>query len=386
MALVFLTFGLYSQSIVGGAGVCAVDQDPDNITAMQTQDERFECLVAWDNTNQALYVYDDGATVGNRWTSVPLSTVTDTDTRLDNPRVTAGNLVFDLYDETTDTDIGDISVPVADIAPIQNVAAGTGISVNIVGGTATVTNTAPANSTDELQNLTASFPNATTANVNLSNGGGSISIVEGTSINVQDDGSGNVEIINTAPDQTVGLTGGTGITVSGTYPNFTVSNSSPGNGTDELQDLTLTGNDLSLTSSAVDIDLSPYLDNTDAQSLSITGNTLSLTNGGSVSVDGDATNEAQTISAAFPTASTATWSLDQVSGQGGGTITIEEGDGIDIANNGGNIQVTSEDFAAVSADDHADAGVQGVAIGEYFYTTSGNTMGVPAGTKVRRAY
>ena len=34
-------------------------------------------------------------------------------------------------------------------------------------------------------------------------------------------------VTNTAPDQTVALTGGTGISTSGTYPNFTVTNSAP---------------------------------------------------------------------------------------------------------------------------------------------------------------
>jgi hypothetical protein len=34
-------------------------------------------------------------------------------------------------------------------------------------------------------------------------------------------------ITNSAPDQTVALTGGTGITTSGTYPNFTITNSAP---------------------------------------------------------------------------------------------------------------------------------------------------------------
>ena len=38
----------------------------------------------------------------------------------------------------------------------------------------------------------------------------------------------NVIITNAQPDQTVALTGGTGITVSGIYPNFTITNSSPG--------------------------------------------------------------------------------------------------------------------------------------------------------------
>jgi len=328
LAFVLSATLLFSQAVTGGAGVCAVSDDPDNITEMQTQDGRYECLVAWDNTNQSLYVYDSTATSGNRWTSVPLSTVTDTDTRLDNPRVTGGNLVFDLYDETTDTDIGDISVPVIDIAPVQDVVAGTGISVGNVGGTFTVTNTAPANSTDELQTISNSFPNATTARITLSDGGGDVDLVEGASITLQNDGSGNIEVINDAPDQTVTIANGSGITVSGSYPSFTVTN------TGDLSD----------------------------------------------------SNEAQTISSSFPTASTATWSLDQVGGAGGGTITLEEGNGVDITNNGGNIQVTNTEFAANGYADHAAAGVGGVAIGEYFYATSTNTMGVPAGTKIRRAF
>jgi hypothetical protein len=37
----------------------------------------------------------------------------------------------------------------------------------------------------------------------------------------------NFTITNTAPDQTVALTAGTGISTSGTYPNFTITNSAP---------------------------------------------------------------------------------------------------------------------------------------------------------------
>ena len=40
----------------------------------------------------------------------------------------------------------------------------------------------------------------------------------------------NQTITNTAPDQTVALTAGTGIGVTGTYPNFTITNSSPSSG------------------------------------------------------------------------------------------------------------------------------------------------------------
>ena len=42
--------------------------------------------------------------------------------------------------------------------------------------------------------------------------------------------SGTLNITNTAPDQTVVLTAGTGISTSGTYPNFTITNTSPSSG------------------------------------------------------------------------------------------------------------------------------------------------------------
>jgi len=41
------------------------------------------------------------------------------------------------------------------------------------------------------------------------------------------DGSSPVTITNTAPDQVVSLTAGTGISTSGTYPNFTITNAAP---------------------------------------------------------------------------------------------------------------------------------------------------------------
>lgn len=41
---------------------------------------------------------------------------------------------------------------------------------------------------------------------------------------------GSNTVTNTAPDQTVGLTPGTGIGISGTYPNFTISNTAPSSG------------------------------------------------------------------------------------------------------------------------------------------------------------
>ena len=48
--------------------------------------------------------------------------------------------------------------------------------------------------------------------------------------------------------------------------------------TNEIQDLSLVANTLSLSSDATPVSLAPYLDNTDNQDLTLTGNTLSLTN------------------------------------------------------------------------------------------------------------
>ena len=53
-------------------------------------------------------------------------------------------------------------------------------------------------------------------------------IVGGTGISsTYDDVNGTLTLANTSPDQTVTLTGGTGISTSGTYPNFTITNDSP---------------------------------------------------------------------------------------------------------------------------------------------------------------
>ena len=49
-------------------------------------------------------------------------------------------------------------------------------------------------------------------------------------------------VTNTAPDQTVVLTGGTGISTSGTYPNFTITNTSPSLGGDVVGPASSTDN------------------------------------------------------------------------------------------------------------------------------------------------
>lgn len=61
----------------------------------------------------------------------------------------------------------------------------------------------------------------------------SVGATAGTGISVSGSpitSSGSFTITNTAPDQTVALTAGTGISIAGTYPSFTITNSSPSSG------------------------------------------------------------------------------------------------------------------------------------------------------------
>jgi hypothetical protein len=109
--------------------------------------------------------------------------------------------------------------------------------------TDTLTNKSISGSTNTLSNIgNASLTNsAITINGTSTSLGGSISVGTVTSVNLTAStgisvsggpitGSGSITVTNTAPDQTVAFTNGTGISVTGTYPNFTVTNTSPSSG------------------------------------------------------------------------------------------------------------------------------------------------------------
>ena len=57
-----------------------------------------------------------------------------------------------------------------------------------------------------------------------------INLTDGTGISITETTGGAITVTNSAPDQTVAISAGTGISVSGTYPNFTVTNTSPSSG------------------------------------------------------------------------------------------------------------------------------------------------------------
>jgi hypothetical protein len=104
---------------------------------------------------------------------------------------------------------------------------------------------------------------------NLSISGGNSVDISGINTDTQ-----NLSLTTSGTQRTVGISGGTGVTLD------VADNDN--NPTNEIQDLALSGNTLSITNnaSATNINLAPYLDNTDNQDLTLTSNTLSLTNDG----------------------------------------------------------------------------------------------------------
>jgi hypothetical protein len=146
----FFAVSLSAQTVQGGGGICHTNGDPNSIAALTTQDVRSSCMFAVDTTNNTrLWYYKHNATSGARWQLIDLS-LTDSDTRLDNPRVSGGNLVFDVLNVKTSTVTGTQTVAVTAIAPVQSVVGSTGISVTPSAGTYTV---APANDLGAVETL-----------------------------------------------------------------------------------------------------------------------------------------------------------------------------------------------------------------------------------------
>ena len=124
-----------------------------------------------------------------------------------------------------------------------DLTAGTGISVSggpiTTSGSITVTNTAPdqtvALTGAGTTTISGTYPSFTiTSNDQYVGTVTSVGLTGGTGISISGGpitGSGSITVTNSAPDQTVALTAGTGISISGTYPSFTITNTSAGGGT-----------------------------------------------------------------------------------------------------------------------------------------------------------
>ena len=73
----------------------------------------------------------------------------------------------------------------------------------------------------EVDHLGIIFPDTTVQTTAYTGGAGVSSLTAGTGISL-DVTTGDITVTNSEPDQTVTLTGGTGITITGTYPSFTI--------------------------------------------------------------------------------------------------------------------------------------------------------------------
>jgi len=124
-----------------------------------------------------------------------------------------------------------------------SLTAGTGISISggpvTSSGTIEVTNTAPDQTVVLTQGgtttITGTYPNFTISSADQYVGTvTSVSLTAGTGISISGGpitSSGAIEVINTAPDQTVVLTGTGTTSVTGTYPNFTINSADQYTGT-----------------------------------------------------------------------------------------------------------------------------------------------------------
>jgi len=107
-------------------------------------------------------------------------------------------------------------------APDQTVAltAGTGISTSGTYPNFTVTNSDRGSSQNIFKNVAVAGQNTVVADTNDD----TLTLASGTGITITtNDSTDTVTITNSAPDQTVSLTGAGTTSISGTYPNFTIT-------------------------------------------------------------------------------------------------------------------------------------------------------------------
>jgi hypothetical protein len=196
----------------------------------------------------------------------------------------------------------------------------------------------------------------------IGGGGGGVSNVSataGTGISVtvtNPTTTPNINIVNTAPDQTVVLNAGTGIGVAGTYPNFTISNTGSGGNANIVY---ITNANLITLGSTSGISTTTFYVVTDAAAgqLLTKGKTSTTIDDGVLNLD---TGESGTYVLATDTFTVSTPDLQQVLDAGNVSTTgfrIEDGAGksidithnvIEISNAVGRAKITSPALTTVT--------------------------------------
>ena len=123
--------------------------------------------------------------------------------------------------------------PVSGATPFSGVTsltAGVGLSGDVTTGAVTIINTAPDRTVTITGGtsieITGTYPDFGVNYTGTTTIQGITGITGTSGVSASTTNYGTT-IINTAPDQTVTISGGTGITTGGTYPNFTLVNSAP---------------------------------------------------------------------------------------------------------------------------------------------------------------
>ena len=131
--------------------------------------------------------------------------------------------------------------PIVNNTGVLSNIAGTGISISGATGNSTITNTAPDQTVvitgSGGATVTGTYPNF---NISTTDNEGVETIVAGTAISVDSTDPANPIVTNTAPDQNVVITGSGNTTVTGTYPTFDISSDS---GVTQI----VAGNDISIS-------------------------------------------------------------------------------------------------------------------------------------------
>lgn len=206
-----------AQSIVGGAGTFKVNGDPDNISSLTVINQKSNPSIAIDTTNGNVYYYDVTKSVGSRWNTlnpaitsivgggdITVSTAngvttiayTDGDKSPTNElntsfTVASGNL--NIIDAG-----GTKSVAVTSIAPVQSVVATGSLTASTASNVTTINYVDPdPSASNEIQTMSSSAPSANAVTIALSLSGGSYTVTGGNGISITGS-AGAYTITNTA--------------------------------------------------------------------------------------------------------------------------------------------------------------------------------------------
>jgi hypothetical protein len=214
-------------------------------TGQSTANNAFNALAPSQTGNTGKYLTTNGT--DSSWAANPLGTVTSVAATAGtgisvtgSPITTSGtlNITNTAPDQTVSIASG-TGISATGTYPaftvtntgVTSAVAGTGISVSGATGAVTVTNSAPDQTVSitgaGTSVVTGTYPNFTVTSTDSTTGTvTSVAATAGTGISVTGSPittSGTLNITNTAPDQIVGLTGAGTTTVTGTYPNFTIT-------------------------------------------------------------------------------------------------------------------------------------------------------------------